>query len=75
MRVKLGKETEQFQMMMDFWILEQEIWGIEDTPEYKAYACQEMDQFLAKHNTPMAEGLSRVLLDEMNRRSQVCDLQ
>lgn len=68
MRVKLGKETEQFRTMTDFWNLTQEIWGIEDTAEYRTHACQEINQFLIKHNTPMAEGLSRVLLDELNRR-------
>lgn len=68
MRIKLSKDTEQFQIMIDYWNLQQEIWGIEDTTEYRTHACQEINKFLKKHNTPYAEGLSRVLLDELNRR-------
>ena len=68
MRVKLGKDTPEFQLFMDYWDMTQEIWGIEDTAEYRNHAVDVMSKFLTKHDSRMAYGLNRVLLDELNRR-------
>lgn len=68
MRIKLGKDTPEFQLFMDYWNMMQEVWGIEDTVEYRSHAADVMDKFLKQHDTPMAYGLNRVLLDELNRR-------
>ena len=68
MRVKLGKDTPQFQLFMDYWDMMQEVWGIEETEEYRKHATDVMNKFLIKHDDPMAYGLNRVLLDELNRR-------
>lgn len=73
MRVKLGKETPEFQLFMDFWNMMQEVWGIEDTVEYRNHATDVMNKFLIKHDKPMAYGLNRVLLDELNRRKAEVD--
>lgn len=68
MRIKLGKETPEFQLFMDFWNMMQEVWGIENTAEYRNHATDIMNNFLIKHDSPMAYDLNRCLLDELNRR-------
>lgn len=73
MRIKLGKDTEEFQMFMGYWDLIQEVLGIEDSPEYRKHATDAMNEFLQKHNCPWAYGLNRCLLDELNRRKAEMD--
>ena len=73
MRIKLGKNTPEFQLFMDFWNMMQEVWGIEDTVEYRNNVTDVMNKFLIKHDSHMAYGLNRVLLDELNRRKAEMD--
>lgn len=68
MRIKLGKDTNEFKMFMDFWNIMQEVWGIEDSLDYINSTVKLMDGFLKKYNTPFAEGLIGVLQSELQRR-------
>lgn len=71
MRVKLGKDTPEFQLFMDFWNMMQEIWGIEETDEYRDNAAKHIDYFLGTHDSLFAEELIGCLLNELNRRKKV----
>lgn len=71
MRVKLGKDTPEFRLFMDFWNMMQEIWGIEETDEYRDNAAKRIDHFLETHNSLFAEELVGCLLNELNRRKKV----
>lgn len=68
MRVKLNKDSVQFKMMGDYWSLMQELWGIEDTKEYRDNACRKADEFLAKYPGVFAEGLVDALFEELDCR-------
>ena len=69
MKVKIEKNSKEWNMFSDYWKLLQEVWGIEESEEYWQGVRDKVEEFSAKYGT-FGISLSVALLDELERRSR-----
>lgn len=65
---KFAKGSEEWQLFMDFWMLCQKFWLLEDTDEYWSSLIKETDEFYKKYNSLFAKKLVLSLVDELDSR-------
>ena len=69
MKVKIEKNSKEWNMFSDYWKLLQEVWGIEESEEYWQGVRDKVEEFPAKYGA-FGISLSVALLDELERRSR-----
>lgn len=69
MKVKIEKNSKEWNMFSDYWKLLQEVWGIEESEEYWKGVRDKAEEFSSKYGA-FGISLSVALLDELERRSR-----
>ena len=69
MKVKIEKNSKEWNMFSDYWKLLQEVWGIEESEEYWESVKDAVEAFAGKYGR-FGVGLGAALLAELKRRSE-----
>ena len=69
MKVKIEKNSKEWNIFSDYWKLMQEVWGIEESEEYWESVKDAVEAFAGKYGR-FGVGLGAALLTELKRRSE-----
>ena len=69
MKVKIEKNSKEWNMFSDYWKLLQDLWGVEESDDYWQDVRNRVEEFSNKYGS-FGVSLSVALLNELERRSR-----
>lgn len=69
MKIKIEKNSKEWNMFSDYWKLLQDLWGVEESDDYWQDVRNRVEEFSNKYGA-FGVSLSVALLNELERRSR-----